>query len=65
MTDVVKKGILMDLQQNWVAKSGGILVVRNLSRSLVVPIITTGIVGTHQMVFTNPITIIHVNKTVN
>jgi hypothetical protein len=38
---------------------------RNLSRSLRVPIATTGIVGTPQMVFINPMMTTHVNKIAN
>jgi hypothetical protein len=38
---------------------------RNLSRSSRVPIATTGVVGTPQMVFTNPIMTTHVNTIVN
>jgi len=37
---------------------------RNLGRSLKLPTINTGVVGTPQMVFTNPIMTIH-DKTTN
>jgi hypothetical protein len=38
---------------------------RDLNKSSQLPITTIGVVGTPQMVFTNPIMTIHVNKIVN
>jgi hypothetical protein len=61
--DVVKKNILIGFATNLGSGLGGILIGRNLSWSLALPIITTRVVGTPQMVFTNPIMTTHVNKT--
>ncbi len=61
--DVVKKGILIGFVTNLGSGLGGVLIGRNLSWSLALPIITTKVVGTLQMVFTNPVLTTHVNKT--
>ncbi len=45
------------------SRLSGVSTIRNLSQSLALPTITNGVVGTLQMVFTNLIMIIHVNKT--
>jgi hypothetical protein len=44
---------------------GGVLATRNLSQSLALPTKTIRVAGTPQVVFTNPITIIHMNMIVN
>jgi hypothetical protein len=63
--DVIKRGILIRSTVKLGSGLGGILVTRNLSRSLALPMANIGVVGTPHMVFTNPITIIHVNKTID
>jgi len=60
--DVVLKGILIGFVTNLGSGLGGVLIGRNLNWSLALPIITTKVVGTLQMVFTNPILTTHVNK---
>jgi hypothetical protein len=45
--------------------SRGVLTGKNLNRSFELPTITIGVVGTPQMVFTNPIMTIHVNMIIN
>jgi len=63
--DVIKRGVLIRSTVKLGNGLGGILVTRNLSRSLALPMPTIGVVGTPHMVFTNPITITHVNKTID
>jgi hypothetical protein len=63
--DVVKKGVLIGLTKKLGSESSGVSAVRNLNRSSALPTTTIGVVGMPQMVFTNPITTIHVNKTAN
>jgi len=63
--DVVRKEILTRFVAKLGSGLGGVLVVRNLSQSLALLIVNIGVVGILQMVFTNSITTIHVNKTVN
>jgi len=63
--NVVKRGVLIGSATKLGDRSSGILVVRNLNRSLALPTTTTRVVGIPQMVFTNPIIIIHVNRTVD
>ncbi len=63
--NVVKRGVLIGFAAKLGSGSSGILIGRNLSRSLALPIVTTEVVGTPQMVFTNPIITIHVNMTSN
>jgi hypothetical protein len=64
-SNVVKSEILIGFATNLDSGLGGVLTGRNLSRSSTLPIGTTRVVGTLQMVFTNPIMIIHVNRTVD
>jgi hypothetical protein len=45
--------------------SSGVLVRRNLSRSLTLPIVTTRVLGIPQMVFINLIMATHGNRTIN
>jgi len=61
----VKGGVLIGSTMNLGRGSRGVLARRNLSRSLGIPIATIGVVGTPQMVFTNPIMTTHVNKIIN
>ncbi len=60
--DVVKRGILIRFIRKLGSESSGVLTVRNLNRNSTLPIATIGVVGMVQMVFTNPIKTIHVNK---
>jgi hypothetical protein len=59
--DFVKKGVIIRSTTKLGSRSNGILAKRNLSQSSTLPIATTRIVKTLQMVFTNPIITIHVN----
>jgi len=59
---VVTRGVLIRFTTKLNSKSGGILARRNLNWNTTLPTITIGVVGTPQMVFTNPIMITHVNK---
>jgi hypothetical protein len=59
---VVRKGILIGSATKLDSGSGGILARRNLNQNTTLPTITIGVVGTPQMVFTNPIMITHVNR---
>jgi len=61
--DVVRRGELIESVIKLGSRSNGVLAVRNLSQSLALPTIINGVVGTLQMVFTNLIMTIHVNKT--
>jgi len=63
--DVIKRGILLRYVTKLGSKSGGVSVVRNLTQSSTLLIITTRITDTLQMVFTNPITTIHLNMIIN
>jgi hypothetical protein len=63
--DVVRREVLIGFPTKLGSGLGGVLVIRNLSRSLALPTTTTRVVGIPQMVFTNPITIIHVNRIAN
>jgi len=63
--DVVRKGVLIAYATNLGSGLGGISARRNLSCSLTLPTTTNGVVGTPQMVFTNLIMTIHVNRTTN
>jgi hypothetical protein len=63
--DVVRRGVLIGSATKLGNGSSGISVIRNLSRSLALPTTTTGVVGIPQMVFTNPITTLHVNMTID
>jgi len=61
--NVVRRGVLIRSITKLDSGLGGILTVRNLSQSLALPIATTGVVDIFQMMFTNSIIIIHVNRT--
>jgi hypothetical protein len=61
--NVVQGGVLIQSIAKLGSKSSGISVVRNLNWSLALPIATIKVVGTHKMVFTYLIMIIHVNMT--
>jgi hypothetical protein len=67
--DVVKKGVLIGsiakLGSGLGDGSGGVLARRKLNESTTLPIATTRVVRTPQMMFTNPIMITHVNRTTN
>ncbi len=63
--DVVKRGILIGSTTKLGSGSSVVLEGHNLSGSTTLPIATTRVVGTPQMVFTNPIMITHVNRTTN
>jgi hypothetical protein len=63
--DVVRRGILIGFVTKLGSRSCGVSVVRNLNQSSALPTITTRVVGTLQMVFTNLMTTTHVNKTTN
>ncbi len=63
--DVIKRGVIIGSITKLGSGLGGILAERNLTRSSALPITTIGVVGTPQMVFTNPITTTHVNSTTN
>ncbi len=63
--NVIRRGIQFGFATNLGSGLGGISTRKNLSRSLALPIFITRIVGTPQMVFTNPIMTIHVNRTTN
>ena len=58
--DFVKMGVLFGFATKLGNGSSGVLARRNLSRNSTRPVITTRVVGTPQMVFTNPIITIHV-----
>jgi hypothetical protein len=59
---VVTRRVLIGSTTKLGNKLSGILAKTNLNRNTTLPIITIGVVGTPQMVFTNPIMIIHVNR---
>jgi len=63
--DVVRRGVLIRFTTKLGNISSGVLVVRNLNRSLALPTTISRVVCTPQMVFTNPITTTHVNKTID
>jgi hypothetical protein len=63
--DVVKRGILIEFIEKLGSGLGGISARKKLNGSSALPTTTTRVVGTPQMVFTNPIMITHVNKTTN
>jgi hypothetical protein len=63
--NVVKGGALISFVENLGHGSNIIFVGKTLNRSLEILAITTGIVGTPHMVFTNLIMTIHVNKIIN
>jgi hypothetical protein len=63
--DVVRRGVLI----RSIAKLGrglcGVSIEKKLNGNTTLPTTTTRVVGTLQMVFTNPIMIIHVNRIVD
>jgi hypothetical protein len=59
---VVTRGVLIGSTTKLGNKLSGISTKKNLNQNTTLPIITIGVVGTAQMVFTNPIMIIHVNR---
>jgi hypothetical protein len=61
--NVVKRRLRVESTSKLGNKSNGILVVKNLNRSLTLQTITIGVVSIPQMVFTNLIMITHVNRT--
>ncbi len=60
-TNVVRVGVLIGSTTNLGSGLDGVLPRRNLSRSSALPTTTIGVIGSSQMVFTNPIMTIHVN----
>ncbi len=60
----VRGGILIGSTLNLSCGPKGVLAGRNLSKNLGIPV-AIGVVGTPQMVFTNPITTIYENKTID
>jgi len=63
--DVVRREILIGFTTKLGSGLGGVSVIRNLNQSLALPTTSTRVVGTPQMVFTNPIMTIHVNRIAN
>jgi hypothetical protein len=63
--DVVKRGVSIGSKTKMGSGSGGVLVGRKLCGSTTLPTITIRVVRTPQMVFTNPIMITHVYRTIN
>jgi hypothetical protein len=63
--DVIRRGVLIGFVTKMGSGSSGVLALRNLNRSLVLPIGTIAIVGIPQMVFINLITATHGNMTIN
>jgi hypothetical protein len=63
--DVIRRGVLIGSTRKLGSELGGISAGRNLSQSSTLPIITTRVVGTPKMVFTNMIMTFHVNRTTN
>jgi len=63
--DFVKRGILLGFVTKLGSGSGGVSIGRNLNQSSTLPIVTIGVVGTLQMVFTNSIMIIHMNMIID
>jgi len=63
--NVVRGGVLIGSIVNLGTGLGGVLIRRNLSQSSTLPTTIIGVVGTLQMLFTNPIMITHVNIIAN
>jgi len=61
----IKSGILIGSTANLGCGLGRVSTRRNLSKSLGILVVIIGVVATPHMVFTNPIMITHVNKTIN
>jgi hypothetical protein len=59
--NVVRRGVQIGFATKLGNRLSGVSEVRNLSRSLALPVVTTGVASIPQMVFTNPITTTHVN----
>jgi hypothetical protein len=62
-TDVVRKGMVIRYAINVSHGSSEFSTGGNLNKSSKLPIVSIGVFGTPQMVFTNPIMTIHVHKT--
>jgi hypothetical protein len=62
-TNVARKGVVIEYAINLGCGSNGFSIVRSLNKSSKLPTANTRVVGTPQMVFTNPIMITHVHKT--
>jgi hypothetical protein len=58
-----QKGVLIGFATKLGSGSSGVSTIWNLSRSSTLSTTTIKVVGIPQMVFTNPITTIHVNRT--
>jgi hypothetical protein len=63
--DVVRRGVLIGSVAKLGSGSRGVSTLRNLNQSLALPTTTIGVVSIPQMVFTNPVMTIHVNKIAN
>jgi hypothetical protein len=63
--NVGKKGIITEFAVNLSCESDKFSKGTSLNRSSGLPMTNTRVVGTPQMVFTNPIMIIHVHKTID
>ncbi len=63
--NVFRRGTLIGFARKLGSGSNGISTIRNLNRSSTLPTSTTGVVGIPQMLVTNLIMIIHVNKIAN
>jgi hypothetical protein len=63
--DVVRRGLLIGSATKLGSGSGGVLARRKLNGSLALPITTTRVVRAPQLVFTNPIMIIRVNRIID
>jgi hypothetical protein len=63
--NVVRRGVVIGSTTNVSHGLNGLSTKGNLSKSSRLPTISIGVVGTPQMVFTNPIMTIHVHKTTN
>jgi hypothetical protein len=63
--NVVRRGVLIGFTTKLGSGLGGVLAIKNLSRNLTLLTITIGVIGIPQMVFTNLMITIHMNKTTN
>jgi hypothetical protein len=63
--DFVKRGILLGFATKLGSGFGGVSIGRNLNQSSTLPIVTIGVVGTLQMVFTNSIMTTHMNMIID
>jgi hypothetical protein len=64
-TNFIKGGVLIGSTTNWNYGLKGVSTGRTLSRSLGILVATNKVVGTPQVVFTNPIMTTFVNRTTN